>query len=93
MSGAECRYRIIADDIAGLSPWGRPGPPPRLGLLTEGGLGVPSLHQEAVVDAGPVVWDRQRRVAMRDDPSAPGEGEGQDQQAKVRAMVPMESTS
>jgi hypothetical protein len=63
------------------------------GLLTEGGLGVPPLYQEEVVEASPVVWDIQILVEVHDVPPAPREGHGQDQEAKVLEIVPMKSRS
>jgi hypothetical protein len=48
--------RILEDAIARLSRVGGHGLPELPGLLTEGRLGVPPLHEEDVVEACPVVF-------------------------------------
>src|SRR6266511_1491389 len=66
-------------------------PLPIPGLLTEGCLGIPSLHQEEVVEASAVMRGIQIPVEVGDIAPAPGEGHHQDQQAKIVEMVPIKA--
>src|SRR5262249_23676321 len=50
---------------------------------------VPSLDQEEIVEAGPVVLGLQIPVQVRDIPPSPHHRYGQDQQPEVGEMVPV----
>jgi hypothetical protein len=65
----------------------RPAQLPR--LLAQGRFGVPALHQEDVVDAGPVVLGIQIAGYVGHMMPTPGEDHDQDQLAAILAMVPM----
>jgi hypothetical protein len=49
------------------------------------------LHQEEVVEAGPVMQDIQRPVEVSDVASPPRQGHRQNQQTKIFVMVPMKA--
>jgi hypothetical protein len=81
--------RIIDDEIERLSRLWVQGSQQLPGLLTEGCLRVPPLHEEEVVEAGPMALDIQIPVHIGHMAPAPREGHHQDQQAKVVEMGPM----
>ncbi len=68
--------------------WGQ-GPEPFLRLRPQCGFGVSALHQEEVMEAGPVVRGLQITGSVGDMRPAPGEGHHHDQPAARLDMVPM----
>jgi hypothetical protein len=84
-----CLLGIINAHIDGLPRRRVQGPEPRLGLLAEGGLGVPARDHEAIIHAGPVGRGLQIAVAVGNIPPAPRTGDGPDQSAHVRPMIPV----
>jgi hypothetical protein len=84
---------VINDHIEGLPLAGTEGAQQFLGFLAEGRFGIPPLHQEKIVEAGPVVLDLQVTVQVGHIPSAPHTGHREDQQAEVHPVVPVKVRS
>jgi hypothetical protein len=80
---------IVEDQIHGGPRPGGQSPEPLLRLLPPGRFGVPALHQEEVVDAGPVGRGLQLSVEVGHLRPAAGEGHHHDQPAERLARVPM----
>jgi hypothetical protein len=80
---------IIEDQIHGVPRLRGQGPEQFLRLLLQRGFGVPALHQEEVVDAGPVGRGLQLSVEVGHLRPAAGEGYHHDQPAERLARVPM----
>jgi hypothetical protein len=59
-----------------------------VGLLAQGGLGIPACPQEKVLEARPVVRGLQLAIDIGHIPSPPHNAHRQDQQAAVCPMVP-----
>ena len=81
--------RVINAQVDGRPLGGTKGAQPCLRLLAEGRFGVPSLDQEEIVEAGPVVLGLQIPVQVRDIPPSPHHRYGQDQQPEGGEMVPV----
>jgi hypothetical protein len=83
--------RVIDDQREGFPRRRMQSPQPLLRLLAKGRLGIPPLHQEEVVETGPVRLGIQIPVEVGNVPPTPREGHYQDQQAKIFVVVPMKS--
>jgi hypothetical protein len=80
---------IVAEQIHGVPRPGGQSPEPLPRLLAPGRCGVPALHQEDVVAAGPVVLGLQIAGYVSHLMPAPSEDHDHDQPAEILAMVPM----
>jgi hypothetical protein len=80
---------IIDEQRARFPPLGVQGSEQLLSLLAQGGLGVPPLHQAEVIATGPVPWGIQIPLQVGDMAPTPHTGDGHDQQAEVRVMIPV----
>jgi hypothetical protein len=80
---------ILDEQIEGFPPLGLQGSEQLLGLLAQGGLGIPPLDQEEGMKPGPVARGLQISRASGAMPPTPQKSKGHDQQADVRVMVPV----
>jgi hypothetical protein len=80
---------IIEEPITGFSRLGVQSAEPLLGLLAQGGLGVPGLNEEDVMNTRPVGRGLQISRSVGDMAPTPHTGNGHDQQAEVDEVIPV----